>query len=96
MIFDDGVCACIDKNHYLIHTTTGGAANVLSWLEMWKQTEWPELEVFLTSVTDVWATATISGPESRKVISKICRDIDFSDDNFKFYVTVGYGFKLDC
>ena len=84
MIFDDGVCACIDKNHYLIHTTTGGAANVLSWLEMWKQTEWPELEVFLTSVTDVWATATISGPESRKVISKICSDIDFSDDNFKF------------
>ena len=84
MIFDDGVCACMDENHYLIHTTTGGAANVLSWLEMWKQTEWPELEVFLTSVTDVWATATISGPESRKLISKLCGDIDFSDDNFKF------------
>ena len=25
MIFDDGVCACISKDHYLIHTTTGGA-----------------------------------------------------------------------
>ena len=40
MIFDDGVCACLADNHYLMFTTTGGAAGVLAWLELWQQTEW--------------------------------------------------------
>ena len=84
MIFDDGVCACISDNHYLIFTTTGGAAGVLSWLELWHQTEWPELQVYFTSVTDHWATATISGPNARNVITKVCDDIDFSTENFGF------------
>ena len=34
MIFDDGVCACLGENHYLMFTTTGGAAGVLAWLEL--------------------------------------------------------------
>jgi sarcosine oxidase subunit alpha len=84
MIFDDGVCACISDNHYLMFTTTGGAAGVLAWLELWQQTEWPELQVYFTSVTDHWATATISGPNARNVITKVCDDIDFSAENFGF------------
>ena len=43
-------------------TTTGGAARVLAWLERWLQTEWPHLEVYLTSVTDHWATIAVAGP----------------------------------
>ena len=30
MIFDDGVCACLADNHYLMFTTTSGAAGVLA------------------------------------------------------------------
>jgi sarcosine oxidase subunit alpha len=84
MVFDDGVTACLGENHYLMFTTTGGAAGVLSWLELWHQTEWPEMEVFFTSVTDHWATATITGPNARKVIEKACDDIDLSAEAFKF------------
>ena len=84
MIFDDGVCACLDDNHYLIFTTTGGAAGVLAWLELWQQTEWPELQVYFTSVTDHWTTATVTGPNARKVIAKVCSDIDLSSDGFSF------------
>jgi len=84
MIFDDGVTACLGDGHYLMFTTTGGAAGVLSWLELWHQTEWPELDVYFTSVTDHWATATITGPNARKVIEKVCDDIDLSADAFKF------------
>jgi sarcosine oxidase subunit alpha len=84
MVFDDGVTACLGENHYLMFTTTGGAAGVLSWLELWQQTEWPEMEVFFTSVTDHWATATITGPNARKVIEKVCNDIDLSTEAFKF------------
>ena len=84
MIFDDGVVSCQGPNHYLMFTTTGGAAPVLDWLELWQQTEWPQLRVFFTSVTDHWATATVSGPKARLVLQKVCGDIDLSRDAFKF------------
>ncbi len=84
MIFDDGVTACLGENHYLMFTTTGGAAGVLSWLELWQQTEWPELQVYFTSVTDHWSTATVTGPNARRVLEKLCTDIDFSRQAFEF------------
>jgi len=84
MIFDDGVTARIDENQFLMHTTSGGAAGVLAWLESWHQAEWPELEVFFTSVTDHWATATLTGPNARKVLTKLCDDIDLGAGQFKF------------
>jgi len=84
MIMDDGVTSCIADDHFILTTTTGGAANVLEWLELWHQTEWPELEVYMTSVTDHWSTMTISGPNSRKVLAKVCDDIDLDKDSFKF------------
>lgn len=84
MIMDDGVTSCIADDHFILTTTTGGAANVLEWLELWHQTEWPELEVYMTSVTDHWSTMTISGPNARKVLAKVCDDIDLDKDSFKF------------
>ncbi len=84
MVMDDGVTARLGENHYHMFTTTGGAAAVMGWMERWLQTEWPDLQVFLTSVTDQWATMSIVGPYSRQVISRICDDIDFSRDAFPF------------
>ena len=84
MLMDDGVTAHLGENHYLMHTTTGNAAVVMAWLERWLQTEWPELKVYLTSVTDHWATVSLVGAPSRDVVSAICHDIDFSDDAFPF------------
>jgi sarcosine oxidase subunit alpha len=63
-------------------TTTGGAANVLGKLEDYLQTEWPELDVYLTSVTDHYATASICGPNSKKILNKIIPDLDLSEENF--------------
>lgn len=84
MVMDDGVTACIADDHFVMTTTTGGAARVLTWLEKWHQTEWPELDVYMTSVTDHWATAAIVGPKSRDVLAKLCTDIDLSPSAFKF------------
>ncbi len=97
MVMDDGVTVRIAENHFYMHTTTGGAAGVLAWMERWLQTEWPELEVFLTSVTDHWATAAVVGPNSRRVVSAVCDGIDFSADNFKFMDSrVGKIGDLEC
>ncbi len=84
MVMDDGVTIRLDENRYFMHTTTGGAAPVFSWMERWLQTEWPELEVFLTSVTDHWATAAVVGPNSRKVVSAVSEGIDLDAQAFPF------------
>lgn len=84
MVMDDGVTACIAGDHFLMTTTTGGAARVLTWLENWHQTEWPDLDVYMTSVTDHWATAAVVGPKSREVLAKVCTGIDLSPTAFKF------------
>ena len=83
-IFDDGVTARLADNRYLMHTTTGNAEVVFAWLERWHQTEWPELAVYFTSVTDHWATAALVGPKSRTVLAKVCPDIDLSGEAFPF------------
>ncbi|WP_205956561.1 sarcosine oxidase subunit alpha family protein [Pantoea stewartii] len=84
MVFDDGVTSCLAENHFLMTTTTGGAAHVMEWLELYHQTEWPELEVFFTSVTDHWATMTISGPDSRNLLAELCSDVSLDKETFKF------------
>ena len=84
MVMDDGVTACINDEQFYMTTTTGGAANVLSWLERWHQTEWPELKVWMTSVTDHWGTIAVVGPKARQVLQKLCDDIDFSAEAFPF------------
>ena len=68
MVMDDGVTTCIAPDHYLMTTTTGGAAAVMSWMERWLQTEWPQLKVYLTSVTDHWSVMSVAGPNARAVI----------------------------
>jgi sarcosine oxidase subunit alpha len=84
MVFDDGVTVRLAEHHFLMHTTTGGAARVMAWLERWLQTEWPHLKVYLTSVTDHWATTAVVGPKSGAVLRKVCPDVDFDDAAFPF------------
>ncbi|TDD17483.1 2Fe-2S iron-sulfur cluster-binding protein [Nonomuraea diastatica] len=71
MVFDDGTTTRLADDHYLTTTTTGNAAAVLDWLEEWRQTEWPDLDVSFTSVTDHWATVAVAGPRARDVIAAV-------------------------
>ena len=82
MVYDDGVTTRLGENHYIMTTTTGGAANVLGKLEDYLQTEWPELDVYLTSVTDHFATISVCGPNSKKIVSSVIPDLDLSDESF--------------
>ncbi|MFI0151497.1 sarcosine oxidase subunit alpha family protein [Streptomyces lydicus] len=84
MIFDDGVTLRLDDNRYFMTTTTGGAAGVLDWLEEWLQTEWPDLDVHCTSVTEQWTTIAVVGPRSREVVAQLAPDVDLSAEAFPF------------
>ena len=75
MVFDDGVAMRLAPDRYLITTTTGNAAAVLDWLEEWLQTEWPELRVHCTSVTEQWATVAVVGPRSHDVLAKLAPEM---------------------
>jgi sarcosine oxidase subunit alpha len=84
MIFDDGVTLRLSEHRYFMTTTTGGAATVLDWLEEWLQTEWPELDVYCTSVTEQWSTIAVVGPRSREVIARLAPGLDVSNEAFPF------------
>src|SRR5699024_12371103 len=74
MIFDGGVTLRVAEDRYFMHTTTSGAADVLDWIEAWLQTEWPDLDVYATSVTEQYATIAVVGPKSREVMAKLARN----------------------
>jgi sarcosine oxidase subunit alpha len=83
IVFDDGTVSRLAPTHYLMTTTTVNAVRVLQHLEMLLQVDWPELEVFVTSVTEQWAAAAVSGPAARFVLAKIV-DIDLANEVFPF------------
>jgi sarcosine oxidase subunit alpha len=84
MVFDDGVTLRLAEDHFYLTTTTGNAAGVLDWLEEWSQTEWPELDVNFTSVTEQWATIAVVGPASRAVVESLVPEVDCSAEAFGF------------
>jgi sarcosine oxidase subunit alpha len=84
MVFDDGTVICLGEGYYQISTTSGGAAGVLEWLEDWLQTEWTDLRVHLTSVTEQWATVALVGPKSRGVLARVAGGFELGNEAFPF------------
>jgi sarcosine oxidase, subunit alpha len=84
MVLDDGVTLRLAAGRFLTTTTTGNAARVLDWLEEWHQTEWPELDLRLTSVTEQWVTIAVVGPRSRDVVATVAPELDLSVEGFAF------------
>ncbi|MCF1592675.1 sarcosine oxidase subunit delta family protein [Streptomyces muensis] len=84
MVFDDGTVIRVAQDRFLATTTTGNAAAVLDWMEEWLQTEWPELEVHCTSVTEQWATVALVGPKSREVLGSLAPQLAVANDDFPF------------
>jgi heterotetrameric sarcosine oxidase alpha subunit len=83
MVFDDGTTSRLGENHYFMTTTTANAAPVLSHMEYYHQTVWPELDVVFCSVTEQWTGIAVAGPNSRALLEKVV-DIDISNEAFPF------------
>ena len=84
MVKDDGIVCKINDQHFITTTTTGGAANVLAHMEEYAQTEWPEMNVYMNSITEQFSTFNISGPKARTIMNRVFNNIDFSNDKFPF------------
>jgi sarcosine oxidase subunit alpha len=77
-VYDDGVVARTAENRFHVTTTTGGAARVLALMEDYVQTEWTDLDVWLTSTTEQWAVVAVQGPNARKVLEPLVEGVDIS------------------
>ncbi|MCQ0986663.1 sarcosine oxidase subunit alpha family protein [Jiella marina] len=96
-VYDDGVVARLAEDRFHVTTTTGGAPRVLAHMEDYLQTEWPDLDVFLTSITEQWAVIALQGPNARKLLEPFVTDVDFSDDVFPHMsVTSGFVCGVPC
>ena len=84
MVKDDGIVCKINDQHFIVTTTTGGAANVLSHMEEYAQTEWPDMKVYINSITEQFSTLNISGPKSKVIMNRVFNNIDFSNEKFPY------------
>ncbi len=78
-IYDDGVVGRLAADRFHVTTTTGGAARVMNHMEDYLQTEFPQLKVWLTSISEQWAVIAVQGPKSRDILAPLVEDIDISD-----------------
>ena len=81
-VMDDGVVGRLAPDRFHVTTTTGGAPRVLHHMEDYLQTEFPELDVWLTSVTEQWAVVAVQGPRARDILEPLVEDIDLSAGAF--------------
>jgi sarcosine oxidase subunit alpha len=51
---------------------------VLAMMEDYLQTEWSDLDVWLTSTTEQWAVIAVQGPLARAVIAPLVEGIDLA------------------
>ena len=81
-IYDDGVVGRLAEDRFHVTTTSGGAPRVYRLMEDYLQTEFPELDVWLTSTTEQWSVIALNGPNARKLIEPFVEGIDLTPDSF--------------
>jgi sarcosine oxidase, subunit alpha len=84
VVLDDGVTGRLGDEHYLMSTTSSGAATIWEWAENWLQTEHPDWRVHVTPVTTAYASMNVAGPESRRLIERVTRGVDLSNEAFPY------------
>ncbi|MEC9199655.1 MAG: sarcosine oxidase subunit alpha family protein [Pseudomonadota bacterium] len=83
-LFDDGTCARLAEDHFVVTTTTANAGAVYRHLEFAHQCLWPDLDVQMISTTDAWAQIAVAGPKSRQLLQRIVDSFDLSNEAFPF------------
>lgn len=70
-VFDDGTCARLGADHYLMTTTTAAAGLVMRHLEFIHQTHCATWDLRMISVTESWAQFAVAGPKSKALVNSL-------------------------
>lgn len=84
VVLDDGVTGRLGDEHYLMTTTSSGAATIWEWAENWLQTEHPDWKVHVTPVTTGLTSINVAGPKSRELVSRLVDDVDLDPESFGY------------
>ncbi|MGD0640521.1 MAG: sarcosine oxidase subunit alpha family protein [Roseiarcus sp.] len=79
VVYDDGVVARLDADRFLVSCSTSHVAGVHARLEDWRQDQFDPSRVFVHNATAQWATLTVSGPLSRKLVERLDLGVDLAD-----------------
>ncbi|PVZ20648.1 MULTISPECIES: 2Fe-2S iron-sulfur cluster-binding protein [unclassified Pseudomonas] len=82
VVIDDGVCARFADHHFYVTATTGGVDRIYQQMLKWNA-QW-RLDVDIANVTAALAAVNLAGPQARKVLAKLCSDLDLSADGFPY------------
>lgn len=82
-VMDDGTCARLGPDHFVVTTTTAAAGAVMRHLDWVQQAFFARAALRLVSVTEAWAQFAIAGPRSRDLLARIT-DADLSPAAFPF------------
>jgi len=81
---DDGTCARLAEDHFVVTTTTAQAGPVYRHMEFARQCLWPELDVQVISTTDAWAQISVAGPNARTLMQRVVDGHDISNEGLPF------------
>jgi sarcosine oxidase, subunit alpha len=84
VVMDDGVTGRLGEDHYLMSTTSSGAATVWEWVEDWLQTSHPDWRVHVTPVTTAYASINVAGPRCRELMARLVSGVDLSPEAFGY------------
>lgn len=87
-VMDDGTCARLSEERYVVTTTTAAAGQVMQHLEFVHQCLAPHLAVRFTSVTEHWAQFAVAGPQARALLNTLL-ETPVEDENFPFMTCGG-------
>ncbi|WP_269748133.1 FAD-dependent oxidoreductase [Enterovibrio coralii] len=82
VVIDDGVACRIAEDHYYVTATTSGVDAVFREMKKWNA-QW-RLDVDIANVTSAFSAVNVAGPNARKVLEKVCNDVDFSPEAFPY------------
>ncbi|CAI8791605.1 hypothetical protein EMIT0P253_10540 [Pseudomonas sp. IT-P253] len=82
VVIDDGVCARFAENHFYVTATTSGVDRIYQQMLKWNA-QW-RLDVDVANVTAAICAVNVAGPDSRKVLEKVCSDLDLSAEGFPY------------
>jgi sarcosine oxidase subunit alpha len=77
-VMDDGVVARLTWDRFHVTTTTAGATALLHHMEDYRQTEFPQLRVWLTDIQDQYAVIAVQGPAARAMVASVVADVDLA------------------
>lgn len=91
-VFDDGTVARLERDRFVLTTTTANAAAVMQHVDFALQVLWPDLDACAASVTEQWAQIAVAGPCSRALLEDLL-GADLSGDEFPFMAAGLYKWK---